>query len=217
MTERTSSTLGSTADTKAGDKAGAEPRVVAKASAKTGAKSAGRGPAKAKVAAEAPRQARARSVAEMLPEIGGAAFRRFGFVQSSIVSRWPEIVGARYAGVCSPESIRFPAGKRAEGVLTLTVEGAHAPMMQHISPELIDRVNRFFGYEAVARLHIRQGAAMPRRVKAPAPVEPPPVSVEIGDSLRAIGDPELRAVLESLAQGIALAALPAARLPEPRK
>jgi hypothetical protein len=60
-------------------------------------------------AAEEPRRAmRARAVSEMLPEIGGNAFRRFGFVQSSIVSRWREIVGDRYAGVSAPESIRFP-------------------------------------------------------------------------------------------------------------
>ena len=59
---------------------------------------------------DAPRGKRARAVSELLPSVGGAAFRRFGFVQSSVVSRWKEIVGDRYAGVSSPESIRFPAG-----------------------------------------------------------------------------------------------------------
>ncbi|MDB5693363.1 MAG: hypothetical protein JWO81_2426, partial [Alphaproteobacteria bacterium] len=56
--------------------------------------------------AAAPRANRARSVSDMLPTVGGAAFRRFGFVQSSVVSRWREIVGERYARVSSPESIR---------------------------------------------------------------------------------------------------------------
>ena len=54
----------------------------------------------------------ARAVSDLMPEIGRAAFRRFGFVQSSIVSRWDEIVGPRYAHVSTPESIRFPAGKK---------------------------------------------------------------------------------------------------------
>src|SRR5262245_19758032 len=103
--------------------------------------------------AEPPKRAlRARAVSEMVPEVGRAAFRRFGFIQSSVVSRWPEIVGERYAGVSAPESIRFPAGKRSDGVLTLVVEGAHAPMMQHVAPEIVERVNRFFGYQAVARI-----------------------------------------------------------------
>jgi hypothetical protein len=172
---------------------------------------------KAKPPVEAPRQARARAVSEILPAIGGAAFRRFGFVQSAVVSRWPEIVGQRYAGVCSPESIRFPAGKRSDGVLTLSVEGAHATMMQHVAPTLIERVNRFFGYPAVARVQIRQGAAQPRALarEKPRPSAPPSLKpVEFGDGLRTIADPELRAVLESLAHGLSFTT-GAPRLPEP--
>ena len=150
-----------------------------------------------------PRRAlRARAVSEMLPEIGGAAFRRLGFVQSSIVSRWQEIVGERYAGISAPESIRFPHGKRAQGVLNLVVEGAHAVTMQHIAPDIIERVNRFFGYPAVARLHVRQGRVQVARVKHPA-ADVRPLSAEIGDSLRSIADAELRMCLEALAQGIA--------------
>ncbi len=158
-------------------------------------------------AQEKPRGGRARRMGEMLPDIGGTAFRRFGFVQSSIVSRWKEIVGERYANVSAPESIRFPQGKRANGVLTLSVAGAHAPMMQHVVPVIIERVNRFFGYAAIARVTIRQGEVLklePAR-KRPALVALP---VELGDSLRTIADPELKAVLESLARGVATATQP---------
>lgn len=151
---------------------------------------------------EAPRGGRARSVAELLPDAGRASFRKFGFVQHSIVSRWGEIVGQRYAGVSAPESIRFPQGKRANGTLTLTIAGAHAPMMQHVAPEIVERVNRFFGYQAVEKLVMRQGVVTKAAPKAAAP-ELKPVPIELGDSLRAVGDPELRAVLESLARGIA--------------
>ena len=154
---------------------------------------------------EAPRGGRARRVAEMLPGIGGVAFRRFGFVQSSIVSRWNEIVGERYAGVSAPESIRFPQGKRADGTLMLTVASAHAPMMQHVIPEIITRVNRFFGYAAVARVTIRQGE-IKRRAASPKRPELLPMPIELGESLRTSADPELKAVLESLARGVATSA-----------
>jgi len=153
---------------------------------------------------EAPRANRARAVADMLPAVGGAAFRRFGFVQSSIVSRWSEIVGARYAGVSAPESIRFPPGKRSGGVLNLVVEGAHAPMIQHVAPVIVERVNRFFGYPAVERVQFRQGIVRVARTRAlRAPPSLRPIPAELGDSLRSIGDPELRACLESLARGVA--------------
>lgn len=151
---------------------------------------------------EPKRQNRSRAVAELLPAVGGAAFKRFGFVQSAIVSRWPEIVGENWARASAPESIRFPLGKKADGVLTLTVHGAHAPMMQHVAPEIVERVNRFFGYVAVAKLQIRQGDIAVRE-----PRRPPPslkaVPADLGEGLKGIVDPELRAVLESLAAGVA--------------
>lgn len=151
-----------------------------------------------------PRGGEAKAVSALMPEIGRAAFRRFGFVQSSVVTRWDEIVGARYAAVSAPESIRFPIGKKSEGTLELTVEGAHATMIQHVLPEIIERVNRFFGYAAVARVKVRQGrVAKPAATKAAPPVLLKPVPFELGDSLREIGDPELFAVLESLAKSLA--------------
>jgi hypothetical protein len=152
-----------------------------------------------------PRGGAARSVADMLPDVGRAAFRRFGFVQSSVVSRWAEIVGERYARVSVPESIRFPQGRRADGTLCLLVEGAHVTMLQHVAPTIIERVNRFFGYPAVARIAIKQGACAAPPPPAPrvAPPSVRPLPVELGDSLRTIGDPELRACLESLAGALA--------------
>ena len=160
-------------------------------------------PTRRQGADEPVRARRSRPVADLLPAAGGAAFRRFGFIQSSIVSRWHEIVGPRYAAVSSPESIRFPPGKKSGGVLTLIVEGAHAPVMQHVAPSIIERINRFFGYTAVDRLSFRQGIVQARkaRLKPQAP-SLRPIPAELGDSLREVNDPELRACLESLARGL---------------
>ncbi|WP_370655248.1 DUF721 domain-containing protein [Sphingomonas aurea] len=159
---------------------------------------------RAKPPAEPVRSNRARAVSELLPAIGGAAFRRFGFVQSALVSRWPEIVGEKLARASAPESIRFPVGQKADGTLTLTVHGAYAVMIQHVVPEIVERVNRFFGYTAVARIQIRQGeiAATAGAIRrAPAGIRAVPE--EMGEGLKSIADPELRAVLESLAAGVA--------------
>lgn len=149
-----------------------------------------------------PRRNGPRQVAELLPDVGRAAFKKFGFVQSSIVSRWGEIVGNRWAAVSAPEMLRFPVGKKQDGTLTITVRGAHAVTMQHILPEIIERVNRFFGYPAVARVTIRHGEIAPRAERR-APPSLKPVPVELGQSLKTIADPELKAVLESLAAGVA--------------
>lgn len=153
---------------------------------------------------ERPRGGQARAISELMPEVGRTAFRRFGFVQSSVVTRWPEIVGARHARVCTPESIRFPPGEKSGGILQLVVVPAHAPMIQHVIPEIIERVNRFFGYNAVGRAKIRQGEvkAPPASKPQAAPPSLRPVPLELGESLRDVGDPELLAVLESLARSL---------------
>jgi hypothetical protein len=154
---------------------------------------------------ERPRGGEARQIADLMPAIGRTAFRRFGFVQSSVVTRWPEIVGERHARHCMPESIRFPPGEKADGILQLVVTPAHATIIQHVIPEIMDRVNRFFGYRAVARVKIRQGVVQAPKAKEAPRTAPPslkPIPIELGDSLRDIGDPELRTVLESLARSL---------------
>ena len=154
---------------------------------------------------ERPRGGEARQIADLMPAIGRTAFRRFGFVQSSVVTRWPEIVGERHARHCMPESIRFPPGEKADGILQLVVTPAHATIIQHVTPEIMDRVNRFFGYRAVARVKIRQGVVQAPKAKDAPRTAPPslkPIPIELGDSLRDIGDPELRTVLESLARSL---------------
>ena len=153
---------------------------------------------------ERPRGGPARSIAELTPQVGRTAFRRFGFVLSSVDTRWPEIVGEHHAKVCAPEAIRFAPGEKSDGILQLVVLPAHAPLIQHVIPEIMERVNRFFGYKAVAKVKLRQGAVNPPRAEAAAggPPSLKPIPLELGDSLRDIGDPELRAVLESLARSL---------------
>lgn len=157
---------------------------------------------------ERPRGGEARAIADLVPEIGRTAFRKFGFIQSSVVSRWREIVGDRLAAVTQPAMIRFPAGQKAGGTLHLTISGAHAPMLQHVAPDIIGAVNRFFGYAAIAQVRMTHGRVTPP-TDLGVPVQPPamlkPVPAELGDSLRDIGDPELRTVLERMAAGLATA------------
>ncbi len=147
------------------------------------------------------RSGRVRSVAEMVPKIGGQAFRRFGFTQSAVIERWPEIVGESYARHSRPESIGFPRGKKDGGTLKVAVTGALAPMLRHVEPQVIDRVNRLFGYAAVVKLHLRQ-ADIEAPPKAAPPAPPVALSAETASTLKAIADPDLRASLEALARAM---------------
>jgi hypothetical protein len=179
------------------DKAKPGPKTLASSSAAVGG-------AKTPRPYQRPRGGPAKQIADLMPQIGRIAFRRFGFVQSSVVTRWPEIVGEIHARVCAPEAIRFPPGEKSNGILELVVTPARAPLIQHVIPEIMERVNRFFGYRAVARVKLRQGAVKPPQGTGEAKTPPSlkPIPMELGAGLRDIGDPELRAVLESLARGL---------------
>ncbi|MEX6722930.1 DUF721 domain-containing protein [Parapedomonas caeni] len=98
-----------------------------------------------------------RALAEVAPKIAGPAFRRFGFAQAAIVSRWAEIVGPEFARFSLPLKLGFPPSKRVGGTLTIQVDGPFALQMTYVQPQIIERVNRFFGYAAVERIALRQG------------------------------------------------------------
>ncbi len=146
-----------------------------------------------------------RDVGSLLPDVGGVAFRRFGFVQAALLGRWREVVGPVYARWSVPESIRFARGQKTDGVLTVRVEGPFSVQLQHVAPQILERVNRILGHKAVARLKLVQGE-VPRpdaREAPPRPATPAPLGNLVG-----VTDPGLRAALEDLAAQVALAKAP---------
>jgi len=151
----------------------------------------------------AERSRRARRVAELIPGIGGQVFRRFGFTQSIILQRWVEIVGERYARHSRPESLSLPRGRQDGGTLKVAVAGALAPMLAHVEPQIIERVNRLLGHAAVARVQLRQ-ADIDLPARAAPPLQKMPLSAETQSTLREIADPALRASLESLAEALSV-------------
>lgn len=166
-------------------------------------KPARKSPAKKAAAAkiyQRPRGGEARMISDLVPEVGRTAFRKFGFIQSSIISRWTEIVGAKLGVVTQPAMIRFPAGAKTGGTLHLFVCGAHAPMLQHVAPDIMASVNRFFGYAAIAQIRMAHGLVPPSPPK-PKPA-PQSIPADLSDSLRQIADVELRTVLEKMAAGL---------------
>lgn len=155
------------------------------------------------------RRCRISSVGQLLPHVGGAAFRRFGFLHSTIVSRWPLVVGEKYARLSVPESIRFPFGQTVGGTLTVVAEGAMVTLMQHITPAIIERANRFFGYAAIGKISFRQGRLHhPDKSEKTVPLPKTELlktylSEEDQKIIEDVHDPELRESLIRLGGGIA--------------
>lgn len=148
------------------------------------------------------------AAARIVKRVISPALRRRGFAESEVVLRWPEIVGPELARVATPEKLSFRRGRSADGTLHLKVAGPAALTIQHQAPMIMERINTFYGFRAVARLNLLQGAPA---VASPHPEETKPVPKELSkaESARieaaagASGDPELGEALRRLGTAVA--------------
>jgi hypothetical protein len=138
-----------------------------------------------------------RDVGSLLPDVGGMAFRRFGFVQGALLSRWRDVVGPVYARWSIPESLKFARGESTGGVLTIRVEGPFSVQLQHVGPQIIDRANRILGHAAVGRIRLVQGD-VPKLSERPV-AQPVPKPTGPAANLSGVKDVGLRSALEDLA------------------
>jgi hypothetical protein len=146
-----------------------------------------------------------RPLAELLHKTLGDAFAKQGFASTELVTRWAEIVGPEIAAHAEPEKIRWPRpvdGRAAEpGTLMLRVEGPAAVEIQHLAAVILERVNRFFGWQAVGELRLRQ-APLNRRIRKAPPAPDHEAAARIAAGLADITDDRLRDALARLGAAI---------------
>jgi hypothetical protein len=146
-----------------------------------------------------------RPLADVLHKTLNDAFAKQGFASTELVTRWPEIVGAEIAEHSEPEKIQWsrPCGGQTPepGTLVLRVEGPAAVEIQHLCGVVLERVNRFFGWQAVGSLRLRQ-APLRRRAKAPPGCGDAEAAARIAADLPEIADENLRAALGRLGAAI---------------
>lgn len=115
------------------------------------------------------RKGRSQQAGALLPRLVAPALRKQGFAEADIVTRWRQIVGPVLADHSVPDRLRMG---RDGGTLWVTVEGAFALEMQHLQPVIIDRINGYFGFQAVSRLNLRQAPLPISSTQRSAPAEP---------------------------------------------
>ena len=137
-----------------------------------------------------------RPLADIIATPLSAACRKRGFATLDLVAHWPDIVGPAFAETTAPDQLSWP--RRPKGlideeehepaVLTVRCSGAAAMRLTLEAPQLIERINTFFGYRLVGRLR---------------PLQLPPVKIGPRPRPRPVQlSPEAEARVESLAAGI---------------
>jgi hypothetical protein len=129
-----------------------------------------------------------------------------GFASTELIARWAEIAGPEIAAHSEPMKINWPRGMGdaapEPATLVLRVEGPAALEIQHLSAVILERVNRFFGWQAIGRIGLRQAPLRRREPPTPPPPLDPEIAARIAASLPAVEDEDLRQALARLGAAI---------------
>jgi hypothetical protein len=154
-----------------------------------------------------PRRRGARKLSELVGQAIDPVIARRGFATAELIAAWEDIVGRRHAGATAPEKIvwpRRPGDDTGQGILVIRVDGPKAVLIQHELGQIVERVNSFFGYAAIASARIVQGPVTARKVAKPKAATPLDAGREaaLSQALSGVEGDTLRAALERLGRGV---------------
>lgn len=136
-----------------------------------------------------------------------AAFARYGFAYADLITQWPAIAGEAIAKWSEPERIKWPRAATDErkqgGTLVIRVVPGRGLDIQHETPRIIERINAFYGYGAIASVKITQGVLTARKPPRPALAPLRPADAQALESrLETVDDPALKEALRQLGKGV---------------
>ena len=161
------------------------------------------------------RKPNARALAQFVPKALGEALAKQGFASGEIVLRWTEIAGPDLARRSRPLKLVWPrqaarkdeAPARQPATLLIQVESAFALELQMQTPVLIERINRYFGWQCVGALKLKQGAiARPRPKPRGEPRVTPAQEERISALVTGLEDARLTDALTRLGREVSAAA-----------
>lgn len=113
------------------------------------------------------------NLAKIVSRVIKPVMRKHGFYDVDIINDWSYIVGPEWAKFSIPQKLSFSPHSRKSGTLHVRVSPGANVLLKHIEPEIIDRVNTYFGYEAVKQLKIiHSDVAIDNKPSAPVQEEP---------------------------------------------
>lgn len=149
-----------------------------------------------------------RTLAGRISKVTRPALVRRGAAFASLIAEWANAVGPALAEQSLPERLTRPPEKSPEmgGVLTVRVaSGGAALEFQHLHQQIVERINGYLGFRAVARLAIRQ-APLPAAAQVPTPPAARPVTAAARATVTAavatVDDEALKASLERLGHAL---------------
>lgn len=110
----------------------------------------------------------------------------------------------QFSQLCTPVKIKFPWPQRHNGCLILTATSSMATEIVYYEPLILNKINQYFGYQAVSSLKVIQGP-ISRKISPQKPGQMPlsdAIQSSLETQVQAVEDDRLRAALLSLGAGI---------------
>lgn len=153
---------------------------------------------------------KAKHVSDLVSGVLNDVVARRSGMTIDLLAGWADIVGPDYADFTLPEKINWPNPMTdtepfQPGVLVVACDGKKALFFQHETAQILERVNFFFGFEAIAKLKLIQ-KPIQKSIKTQT------ATVRLSDEERArldahldlIQDETLRKKLERFGKGVIL-------------
>ena len=96
----------------------------------------------------------AQPLSSLIQRITAGSFEARGLAAAGIAAEWPAIVGETVAACSWPDRLR------PDGTLRICVSGPVAVELQHLEPQILERIAAYYGYRAVTRIALRKPCAV---------------------------------------------------------
>lgn len=97
-----------------------------------------------------------RALSKIMPKITQKVVGKIGVEFGNLILSWPQVVGVDIAQKCRIQKFLFPKGEKGNATVTLDVQSYFATDCQYMLPQLIEKINRFMGFRAVAGMKLKQ-------------------------------------------------------------
>lgn len=139
-----------------------------------------------------------RHAAGLIDRLTRPAVRKRGFAQGEILRNWADIVGPRLAGLTAPQRVQYSKQQGCGARLWVRVGGAAALELQHAAPQIVERINTYFGYRAVGELKLIQGPVAKVKTAGIKTSRPGRLTGPVAEEVAQIEDRDLAAALQRL-------------------
>ena len=96
-----------------------------------------------------------RSLSALTQTLIAPAMKNRVRILARLITQWQDVAGDAYR-FTDPVDIQFPPNRRNEATLVLSVSAGTGPIVQMMSPQIIDRVNAMAGFGMVTKIRLVQ-------------------------------------------------------------